>query len=246
MISWITCAKRQLEVNELRHALAVEIGERQVDEDNLLEADDMVSVCAGLVTVDQETEVIRLVHYTTQDYFQRNLPQRVPDIEAVMTNTCLTYLCFEAFDAGCCTSNDAFKARAHDYAFLRYAADLWGEHALEAPEEAVETLALGLLEDEVKVECAVQVQTVSSPKWFNSQNFPKRRTGMHLVASFGLLKLMQALLNRGQLSDPRDEQGKSPLSCAAEKGKLNVVQLLIQRNDVDVNSESDLCNANPL
>ena len=31
----------------------------------------MVSVCAGLVTVDEESDIIRLVHYTTQEFFER-------------------------------------------------------------------------------------------------------------------------------------------------------------------------------
>jgi hypothetical protein len=66
---WITCAKRSLTTAELQHALAVEIGEPKLDEDNLLEIEDMVSMCAGLVTVDEESKIIRLVHYTTQEYF---------------------------------------------------------------------------------------------------------------------------------------------------------------------------------
>jgi hypothetical protein len=71
VLSWITCAKRPLTTSELRHALAVEIGESELDEENLPEIEDMVSVCAGLVTVDEESDVIRLVHYTTQEYFER-------------------------------------------------------------------------------------------------------------------------------------------------------------------------------
>jgi hypothetical protein len=33
--------------------------------------EDMVSVCAGLVTVDEESNIIRLAHYTTQEYFNQ-------------------------------------------------------------------------------------------------------------------------------------------------------------------------------
>jgi hypothetical protein len=70
-LSWITGAKRPLITLELRHALAVEIGESEIDEDNLPEIEDIVSVCAGLVIVDKESDIIRLVHYTTQEYFER-------------------------------------------------------------------------------------------------------------------------------------------------------------------------------
>lgn len=58
-----TCAKRPLTTLELQHALAVEVGESELDEENFPEIEDMVSVCAGLVTVDEECGIIRLVHY---------------------------------------------------------------------------------------------------------------------------------------------------------------------------------------
>ena len=49
VLSWITCAKRPLATWELRYALATEIGESQLDEENLPDVEDIVSVCAGLV-----------------------------------------------------------------------------------------------------------------------------------------------------------------------------------------------------
>lgn len=66
-LGWITCSKRPLTTLELQHALAVEIGQSSLDEDNLPEIDDVVSVCAGLVTIDEGSGIIRLVHYTTQE-----------------------------------------------------------------------------------------------------------------------------------------------------------------------------------
>ena len=66
---WIVYAKRPLTTKELRHALAIEPGTCRLDKTNLCPAKDLVSSCAGLVTVD--SNIIRLVHYTTQEYFQR-------------------------------------------------------------------------------------------------------------------------------------------------------------------------------
>jgi hypothetical protein len=45
VLSWIACAMRPLTTAELQHALAVEISELELGEDNLLEIEDMVSVC---------------------------------------------------------------------------------------------------------------------------------------------------------------------------------------------------------
>jgi hypothetical protein len=69
-LSWIAQAKRLLHIFELREALAVEEGSRNLDLDNLLDIDTILSVCAGLVitTGSEEDNVVRLVHYTTQGY----------------------------------------------------------------------------------------------------------------------------------------------------------------------------------
>ena len=71
VLSWITCAKRPLAALELQHALAVEISESQLDEENLPAIEGMISVCAGLVMIDTESDIIQLVHYTAQEYFTR-------------------------------------------------------------------------------------------------------------------------------------------------------------------------------
>ena len=71
ILSWIICAKRPLTTYELQYALAVKAGDSKLDKDNLREIEDMVSVCAGLVTIDKDSNIVRLVHYTTQEYFER-------------------------------------------------------------------------------------------------------------------------------------------------------------------------------
>ncbi|KAF2809675.1 uncharacterized protein BDZ99DRAFT_33975 [Mytilinidion resinicola] len=71
VLSWITYAKRPLTTTEMCCALAVEPDETKLDPENIPDVEDLLSVCAGLVVVDQESAVIRLVHYTTQEYFER-------------------------------------------------------------------------------------------------------------------------------------------------------------------------------
>jgi hypothetical protein len=70
---------------ELQHALAVEVGDSRLGEDNLERIERMVSVCAGLVTVDEESSIIRLVHYTMQEYFERTQEKWFPNAETDIT-----------------------------------------------------------------------------------------------------------------------------------------------------------------
>ena len=122
VLSWIICTKRHLTTSELQHALAVEVGEPELDEDNLTQIEDIVSVCAGLVTVDEESGIIRLVHYTTQEYFERTKKRWFLNIEADITIICITYLSFDAFQTGFCSTDKEFEARLQLHPFYDYAA----------------------------------------------------------------------------------------------------------------------------
>lgn len=145
VLSWITCAKRPLTTLELRHALAVEIAQSGLDIENLPEVEDMISVCAGLVTVDEESDVIRLVHYTAQEYFEQTWALRITDAQINITKTCFTYLAFKAFDSGSCPTDETFTARLQENPFLDYAAKHWGSHARGLPVESIGESALRFL-----------------------------------------------------------------------------------------------------
>lgn len=71
VLSWIVYARRPLTILELQQALAVEVGACDLDRDNLDDIQLMVSTCAGLVTVDSPSCIIRLVHRTAQEFFER-------------------------------------------------------------------------------------------------------------------------------------------------------------------------------
>jgi hypothetical protein len=69
-LSWITCTQRPLTILELQYTLTIEVGEPELDKDNLLEIRDIVSVYIGLVTINKQSNIICLVYYTTQEYFE--------------------------------------------------------------------------------------------------------------------------------------------------------------------------------
>ncbi|KAF8133575.1 ankyrin repeat-containing domain protein [Mycena galopus ATCC 62051] len=96
-LTWVVNAKRPLTVSELTVALAIKPGAQRLDEDFLLDIETILAVCAGLVIVDKESLVIRLVHYTTQEYFDKIQVQKFPDAQTEITRTLLTYLAFDEF-----------------------------------------------------------------------------------------------------------------------------------------------------
>jgi hypothetical protein len=127
-ISWITNAQRPLTTKELRYALSIEPGDKSLDSDDIYDIESVISLCAGLVTIDEESDVIRLVHYTTQEYFERKRLEWNLNARKEIASTCLTYLAFDTFQCGYCRSDKDFEERIEKNVFLDYAARYWAEH----------------------------------------------------------------------------------------------------------------------
>ena len=243
VLSWITCARRPLTTTELQHALAVEVGESRLDEENITEIEDMVSVCAGLVTVDEESGIIRLVHYTTQEYLERTQSCWFPKAEADIAAICISYLSFDVFERGICQTDDEFEERLRSNQFFEYAAQNWGHHARKALtfSQALSQLVVSFLASEAKVNASSQGLFVINryPYFLNySQQVPKRFTGLHLIAYFGVEAAVKPLLETGKVeADSKDEDGRTALSWAAQDGHEAVVKLLLETGKVDADSK---------
>ncbi|CAI7651096.1 unnamed protein product [Penicillium pancosmium] len=228
ILTWISCAKRQLSISELQHALAVEIGQHELDEDNIITIADILSVCAGLVTVDKESNIVRLVHYTAQEYFERKRQILFPNAEAQITRVCLTYLLFHSFDSGFCQTTVEFDSRLQSYKLYDYSASYWGHHAREALKREFDPLVTEFLRSKSKVEAASQAQ-LRTVAYLGSRLINTQRTGLHLAAFFELEEAATNLFQHYVDVNAGDYQRKTPLALAAEKGHASVVRLLIGR-----------------
>ncbi|KAH6877111.1 ankyrin repeat-containing domain protein, partial [Thelonectria olida] len=253
VLSWITCTKRQLTTSELQHALAIRVGQPELDRGDLPYIGDMVSVCAGLVTIDKDSDVIRLVHYTTQDFLQRTQKDWFPDAETDITKVCITYLSFDLFEAGFCQTDRAFEERLRSNPLYDYVARNWGHHAHAASartdtemDPELKQLALDFLESEAKTSAACQAMMVVDKRVHYSQILPREMTGLHLTAYFDLKELMVGLLEKGHIAHGRDTRGRSPLLLAAENGSEALVELLMAQKGVDLKSKDGEYGQTPL
>ena len=229
-LSWISYARRPLQISELQHALAVEPGGRSIEDDSLIDEALLISLCAGLVTVDHEGGIIRLVHFTTQEYFKRTCEQHFPDAKQKIAATCITSLLFDAFEEGHCSSNQGFRDRLRQYPFLDYAGKYWGYHARGNTQQIVKDLAVELLMDDNKASNAGQALWFNkrSPGCFYGLNDWKLY-GIHLVACFGLEDMMTMLLQIGTDVGAKDNNGLTALHWAAAIENEAMVQLLVKK-----------------
>ena len=227
-LSWITCAKRPLTTIELQHALGVELDEPKLDEDNLPDLRDIVSNYCGLVTVDEKSDIIRLVHYTAQEYFKRAQIRWLPYAQSEITNICATYLSFQAFEHEIYQNDSEFEKRLALYPLYNYTSHHWGDHAYEVPDY-----------DKIREFLTIQSKVnaynqglLTEQRWSHdsgySQRVPEQMTELHLAAIFGLLKIIIILLDN-QDPNQSNKNGQTTLSYAAEHGHEAVVRLLLDK-----------------
>lgn len=241
ILSWISCARRPLTVRGLQHALAVKKDTHETHGDNITNAEDLVSVCAGLVVIGTESQIIRLVHYTTQEFFEREWPTWFPNAQVDITTTCVTYLLYDTFESGFCRSYELFKERLRHNPLYDYTARNWGHHAQTVVPE-VGSLLLSLLStDGWESACSQALQVPGYQYVEYSHHVAKKLTGLHLTAYFGLVQLMVQLLKIGLNPSLRDSRDRTPVSVAAKEEHEGVVQLLVSRVDTVASSEDQDC-----
>ncbi|KAI9782352.1 MAG: hypothetical protein M1839_005225 [Geoglossum umbratile] len=247
-LAWIIHAKRPLSPVELQHALCVRPLTKKLDRDYLPSIQVLQSVCAGLVTIDKQSGIVRLVHYTTQEYFERTWTSWFPNVQMDITKVCVTYLSFDVFEAGFCQSDREFETRLQTNVLYNYSARNWGHHAHTASVEEgsiEEDLILNLLESGAKVSAASQAMMAHRSYPGYSQRVPRQMTGIHLAAYFGLVGIIIGLLKKGYSPDLQDSYGRTPLSWAAQGRHEAVIKLLLAAGEVDVDSK-DSCGKTPL
>ena len=91
VIAWIVHAQRPLTKSEMQHALATTNDASSLDLESITEIGLLVSVCAGLVTVDMKSNIVRLVHHTAMEYFDRTRTKWFLNVHDEITQTCVTY-----------------------------------------------------------------------------------------------------------------------------------------------------------
>jgi hypothetical protein len=188
---WIVYAKERLQTDALLHAIEVGLDPQvtDIDNDDLIGLDLLLSSCAGLVIVNNEDGIIRLVHYTTQDYLETKF-QRV-DANIFITKTCLTYFGLNVFSEPL-ENEDGLKSLIKKHPLSGYATKYWGYHAHDSREEDLEQVILSTLCTQRKRDMIHQLEQLD--RYYAI--YPLSRFSLlHLISMYGLWRTCVTLLN---------------------------------------------------
>lgn len=178
--------------------------------------------------------------YTAQEYFDRNREILFGDAHAKIAMSCITYLSFNIF------AHADFSVPANDplehikefrrYPLTHYAVTTWAYHARMTQDKVLMDTLLSFLNRKNNVKRAIRLE----PRLGGYSHRPAEQfSAIHIAAMYGLRHATQRLLDEGTAADFRDSRGRTPLFFAAMMGRADVVKLLLARDDVDINAQTE-------
>jgi len=224
-LMWISHAERPPRADELCHALAVQLGSTDFDVGNIPSMSTLVNCCQGLITVDKEASIVRLIHFTLQEYLSAH-PDLFIKPHSAMAEICLAYLnSKQVKDLSIAPSPDT-----QDTPLLEYCSVYWGVHAKKELSDYGRSLALELLKEDYSPISTGLLLAHAGLYPICACPF----SGLHCASFFGIVEVVAALIEVGGSDiNGEDYYGRTPLLCAAHNGHEEVVKILLGQGEVN-------------
>jgi hypothetical protein len=118
----------------LCHAISVNIGDEEIDEESIPSAQEVLRCCSCLVQLSPQNN-FQLAHFTVKEFFAKIDTKRSPDLALYRididastlerASICLTYLNLNEFSKGPIESLNQWLHIQQSYPFLSYSAQSW-------------------------------------------------------------------------------------------------------------------------
>ncbi|KAH6914320.1 ankyrin repeat-containing domain protein [Coprinopsis sp. MPI-PUGE-AT-0042] len=131
VLVWVLNASRSMTIDELERAVATSPDTHKFEPRRLVPETTLVSLCGGLITVEEESRVVRLVHYTAKDTLEDLLRNAFPHPHSLLATVCMTHLSKCGLQNTTINSEDEFKSVLEKDPLLAYASEAWAFHARE-------------------------------------------------------------------------------------------------------------------
>lgn len=242
-LPWIVHSYRPLVFEELQQAMVIVVGAEDIDLDAFFEIDSLLSVTAGLVTVDSK-QAVRLVHQTARTYLDVQGKKLFPSAEIDIALAILSYMRIDAISNPCSGNRDdhEFEARRKSHPFFLYAAVYWGDHVRKVIHDPIiQAAVLRFVRNPSNLASCLQAASWVVPTGEPTEWNPRRsRSSLHECAKFGLTPLIPELLNDGYDIDSQDlTHGLTALMYACQVGYVETVELLL-----DLGASVSICSVN--
>ena len=238
ILSWVFYALRPLTVEEIQHALAVRIGGASFDRTNILWKEDLTGLCAGFVVIDDQNNIVRLVHETAQHYLKMTRATELSHAWNSIGHKCLTYLSWGLLES------PTLKADPREWLpFLGYTIEFWAQHLQSRPDTPAESpvLELGrdIIVDEKKSRSLhTLIQLYLGPRRDLYGLRDDNPSSLALTVWSGSREVSSQILDGSFDVNTRDRSGISAVDIAIYHRNKDLVELLVERG-ATINLETD-------
>jgi hypothetical protein len=192
-LKWLTFVKENIHATALQHAIAIRDDSTDIQEADLENIPAVLSLCLGLVVVDQESGNVRLVHETTQEHFRKYFGN--DDGNSEIASDCLRYFSLPGFSD---YFADKWMLDQHSrrYPLSGYAARYWADHIGEGLEDKFCSSIIATFAVQGKRNLIYQIGCQSRGEFMHlwlSGSTPMVQM-LHLAALFNLPLLIRQLL----------------------------------------------------
>jgi ankyrin repeat protein len=234
ILAIVSKARRQLTIDELLHALAVEPGDSSFDSEALLDDHgDIIRTTGGLLHIRQG--IIDVCHKTLTEYLckpdtrERYFPEAV-----TLAEICLTYMSFTEFQEPC----DDRATRRKQFPLLQYAVRNVGYHVSDALERKPELLkdCLTFLKGPPPLETfqVAVAPTLQRPVASRMQTVRDATSLIHMAVYFGMPFLLEEITKKIE-TGRRGYKKETALHTAARARQVDAATRLIDAG-ADVNA----------
>ena len=232
-LTWLAYARRNLSIDELRHALATRLSETELDQDNMVSPRIIVESCLGLLVIEQENSAIRLVHFSLEEYLQTHRQNLFPNGDLTLAATCLTYSNFWSVLLRFQDNQADLASLVQDYPLLAYSCNHWGDHAGLFMTPTIRELAMKFLSEKARVVGASRIKDWGFERGAILREYQHLLTtgtwnALHCVSMFGLAELIPDLVRSGAFIQELNQRGNSPLHEATYFTQIEAANALLK------------------
>ncbi|EAU81226.2 ankyrin repeat domain-containing protein 28 [Coprinopsis cinerea okayama7 len=131
VLFWLVFARGSLSLRDLQAALGVNPETYSVEKSRMPDKDSIVDLCCGLVELDTESDVVRLVHFTARDALEPLLLKDFPQPHLFISKVLAQRMVDNNLPRCTIVEREAFDALIQREPLLDYAYRHWGTHVLE-------------------------------------------------------------------------------------------------------------------
>ncbi|KAH6909400.1 ankyrin repeat-containing domain protein [Coprinopsis sp. MPI-PUGE-AT-0042] len=225
ILLWVLNSQRPMTIEELQCAVAMSSDTFTFDSSRVVPDAMLLSTCSGLVTFEEESRLVRLVHYTARAPLENLLLDSFPHPHSILAALCMTRLADCGFQNTTLDSEEELRLALDDDPILVYAHEAWAFHS---------HLSL-----DVKVTARQLAEFVT-----NCHAFPvliydtfDLLNPLHLVAFYKLPITLAGSYNHSHLNTRTMKCGYAPIALACLRGNQAVLEAVLSLPGVSVNSQ---------